>query len=250
MRSPAIIDGSRRRFVRTNFISTIPEADAAELERVLTPAMVRDRGFFARTLRLGDAPAPDWLKARRADGTVAIGTLTFGDTQVHVDTARLLWDAAQVRLVGLNAHVDQAALAGDLTIDLRRPRAALSISKASSAMCRIRKASSISKAVWTPMARARTFWRARMRRDACMGGRSRSRRTRSFAPPRLVSRSANRPGRALEIVVGGSDAGCRHLYGIGCDAERRAAGARFIEPRAAGAILDSAGCGGNTIEYR
>jgi hypothetical protein len=100
------------------FHLAIPEADAAELQRLLAPAMLRDRGFFARTLRFGDAPVPDWLKARRADGTVTIGTLTFGDTQVHVDTARLLWDAAEVRLIGMNARVDQAALAGDLAIDL------------------------------------------------------------------------------------------------------------------------------------
>jgi hypothetical protein len=100
------------------FHLTIPTADAAELQRVLAPALVRDRGFFARTLRLGDAPIPEWLKGRRADGTVTIGTLTVGDTAVHVDTARLLWDAAEVRLVGLGARIDQAVLAGDLTVDL------------------------------------------------------------------------------------------------------------------------------------
>jgi len=100
------------------FHLVIPRADAAELQRILTPAMVRDRGFFARTLRLGNAPVPDWLKARRADGTIAIGSLIFGDTQVRVDAARLLWDATQVRIVGVGAHIDQAVLAGDLTIDL------------------------------------------------------------------------------------------------------------------------------------
>ena len=100
------------------FHLAIAEADAAELQRLLAPALVRDRGFFARTLRLGDAPVPEWLKARRADGTVTIGSLTFGDTPVHVDTARGFWDAAQVRLVGLSARIDQAALAGDLDISL------------------------------------------------------------------------------------------------------------------------------------
>ncbi|MGA3188003.1 MAG: AsmA family protein [Bryobacteraceae bacterium] len=100
------------------FHLAIAEADAAELQRLLAPALVRDRGFFARTLRLGDAPVPEWLKARRADGTVTIGSLTFGDTPVHVDTARVFWDAAQVRLVGLSARIDQAALAGDLDISL------------------------------------------------------------------------------------------------------------------------------------
>jgi len=100
------------------FHLTIPVADAAELQRVLAPALVRDRGFFARTLRLGDAPLPEWLKARRADGTIAIGSLTFGETEVHVDPTRLLWDAAQVRLVSVGAHIEQASLAGDLTVDL------------------------------------------------------------------------------------------------------------------------------------
>ena len=79
---------------------------------------MRDSGFFARTLGLSDAPVPDWLKARRADGTIAIGALTFGDTTVRVDSARVLWDAAQVRLVGLGAQIDQAALAGDLIVNL------------------------------------------------------------------------------------------------------------------------------------
>ena len=99
------------------FHLVIPAVDAVELQRVLAPALIRDRGFFARTLRLGDAPMPDWLKGRRADGTVTIGALLFGEL-MHVDTARLLWDAAQVRLVGMTAHVDQALLAGDLAIDL------------------------------------------------------------------------------------------------------------------------------------
>jgi hypothetical protein len=100
------------------FHLTIPEADAAELERVLAPALVRDRGFFARTLRLGDAPIPEWMKTRRADGTITMGVLTFGETQVHVAAARILWDAAQVRIVGVGAHIDDASLAGDFNINL------------------------------------------------------------------------------------------------------------------------------------
>jgi hypothetical protein len=103
------------------FHLTIPVADAAELQRVLAPALVRDRGFFARTLRLSDAPVPDWLKTRRADATISIGSLTFGETKAHVESARLLWDGAQVRLVGMDAHVDQAALTGDLNISLSGP---------------------------------------------------------------------------------------------------------------------------------
>lgn len=100
------------------FRIAIPAADAAELERILAPTMFRERGFFARTLRLGPAPVPDWLKARRADGTLTIGTLTVGDSLARVDGARLLWDGTLVRLVRLDAHADQAAASGELAIDL------------------------------------------------------------------------------------------------------------------------------------
>jgi hypothetical protein len=100
------------------FRIAIPEADAAELERILAPTLVRERGFLARTLRLGSAPLPDWLKARRADGTFAIESLTVGDSEARIAGARLLWDGALIRLVAVDGHIDQAALSGDLDIAL------------------------------------------------------------------------------------------------------------------------------------
>jgi hypothetical protein len=101
----------------------VPRADAAELERIFAPAMIRERGFLARTLRLGAAPAPLWLKNRRADGTLSIGSLTISaDTEAHVDSARVLWDGALVRFVRVDAQVnpklDPAAFHGELALDL------------------------------------------------------------------------------------------------------------------------------------
>jgi hypothetical protein len=106
------------------FRIAIPEADAAELERLWSPVLVRERGFLARTLSFGAAPVPDWLKARRADGTIAIDQLTIGDSKASVNSARLLWDGSQVRLAGLDATLDDARITGELTIDLagRAPR--------------------------------------------------------------------------------------------------------------------------------
>lgn len=95
--------------------------DAAELERLWAPVLVRERGFLARTLRLG-ATLPDWLAARRADGTIAVETLTVGDAQVRIDGARVLWDGALLRLIHLNASFDPSAASGDFTIDLAGPR--------------------------------------------------------------------------------------------------------------------------------
>ena len=100
------------------FHIAIAETDAAELERLLAPALVRERGFLARTLRLDAAPVPDWLKMRRADGTISIETLNVGGTKAHVEQARLLWDTTLVRLVGINARVDQETATGDLEINV------------------------------------------------------------------------------------------------------------------------------------
>lgn len=96
----------------------IPRADAAELERIFAPAMVRERGFLARTLRLGAAPAPEWLKNRKADGTLKIGSLVLGDSVAHVDNARVLWDGLVVRFARLNASADSTAFTGDLVVNL------------------------------------------------------------------------------------------------------------------------------------
>ncbi len=110
------------------FNIAIEEADTAELVRLLAPALVRERGFLERTLRLDSAPAPDWLKGRRADGTISIGALTAGDLSVSVNPigdnpARLLWDAGIARLIGidgtvLSGNLAGAAVAGDLEVDL------------------------------------------------------------------------------------------------------------------------------------
>jgi AsmA family len=105
------------------FNIAIEEADIAELSRLLAPSLSRERGFLARTLRLGSPPMPDWLKDRRADGTITIDSLTAGDVTLSVNQARLLWDAGVVRLAGVDAtllstNLDGASLSGDLEADL------------------------------------------------------------------------------------------------------------------------------------
>ena len=105
------------------FRIAIPEADAAELARLWSPAVVRERGFLARTLRFSPDPLPDWLKGRHADGTLSIGSLTFGDSHFKLDGARLLWDGANVRLLHAKAHLDQAprlepaSMDGEIALD-------------------------------------------------------------------------------------------------------------------------------------
>jgi len=105
------------------FEIAIAKADGAELARVLAPTLERERGFLARTLRLGPAPTPEWLKKRRADGTLAIDALTAGNFSLRNASARLLWDGLVMRLADFQARIaegnsDSASVAGDIDISL------------------------------------------------------------------------------------------------------------------------------------
>ncbi len=98
----------------------IGEADLAELKRLLAPALSRQSGFFARTLRLaGSAPVPAWLKAIRTGGTISIDTLNAGDLRLNGIAASIDWEGAQVHFSGLNGSSDSGKFNGDLDVDLR-----------------------------------------------------------------------------------------------------------------------------------
>jgi hypothetical protein len=98
----------------------IQEADAAELARLFAPALSRERGFLARTLRLGgNAPVPRWLKGLRTEGAIAIDSLTAGDIRLSGITAQVKWNGPSVQFRDLSGSIDPAGLAGDLDIDLR-----------------------------------------------------------------------------------------------------------------------------------
>ena len=94
-------------------------ADAKEVERLFQPTISREGGLLARTLRLGAAGAtPDWLAARNVEGVLSIRALTLAGTQIGIDTARLAWDGASVTLSAIHGKVADAALAGELRIEL------------------------------------------------------------------------------------------------------------------------------------
>jgi hypothetical protein len=106
------------------FRIAIPQADASQLEALASPTLVRERGFFARALRLGAAAVPDWLHSRRADGTITVDSFDIAGTKGSLKHARVLWDGTQVRLAAIDLASDDSRLQGDLTIDLagRAPR--------------------------------------------------------------------------------------------------------------------------------
>jgi hypothetical protein len=101
------------------FTLAIPSTDISDLERVLLPALHRTSGFIARTLRLRMV-TPDWLRERRAEGSVRIGALTAGDAELRGVRARVVWDGTSIQLPDVQATIDEGTLTGNLTADLSR----------------------------------------------------------------------------------------------------------------------------------
>jgi hypothetical protein len=101
----------------------VPAADLAELNRLFAPVLVRQTGFL-ETLRLGSTTRPEWLKDRRAEGTVSIDALTVGDKTAHVSAALVIWDQGKVRFEGMDASLEDSPVSGTLTINLegRQPQ--------------------------------------------------------------------------------------------------------------------------------
>ncbi len=90
---------------------------AAELEALALPTLRRD-GFLARTLGIGRAPLPEWLAARRMDGTLEIESLQLGGALFERIATRVVWDGPRVEFSGLKAKWAEAALAGRVSADL------------------------------------------------------------------------------------------------------------------------------------
>jgi hypothetical protein len=95
----------------------IPEADAAELERLLLPTLRHSSGLIARAL--GRTSLPDWLADRRLDATVQIGMLHLGDAEVGALQTHLLWDGAKAEFSDIRGSLDGGRVTGVLTVGLR-----------------------------------------------------------------------------------------------------------------------------------
>jgi hypothetical protein len=101
------------------FALSIPSVEAAEFESTLTPTLRRDSNFLYRTFRLRNA-APEWLRTRRAEGTLRIGKLTSGDLVFRGIRSRVIWDGPTVELSSVVARLEGALIRGSVTADLSR----------------------------------------------------------------------------------------------------------------------------------
>lgn len=101
------------------FRLSIPEVDAAELERVFYPTLRRSRSLLSRALNLGRAPLPQWLEDRHMEGTLQIGALTLAENRLQRISAHLTWDEAKVEVNSVQARLGDAKIAGRLSVNLR-----------------------------------------------------------------------------------------------------------------------------------
>lgn len=100
----------------------VEEVSAAELERLLAPALIRERGFLARTLGMGEGSVPDWLASRRAEGKLSIGRMDVGPEALRDLEAAVRWDASRVTLSKLRFGWGEGEMEGELGIDLQRAK--------------------------------------------------------------------------------------------------------------------------------
>ena len=103
-----------------HFDFTIPSAATVEVEKLLAPALLRDEGFFARTLRLRRVARPDWLENRKAEGQIRVGTLVAGDTTVRGVRSRVIWDAGVVQLTSIEGRIDEGSFKGAGVVDITK----------------------------------------------------------------------------------------------------------------------------------
>lgn len=102
------------------FDFTVPTAAIADVESLLAPALRRDGGFFARTLRLRRVAAPEWLEERKAEGQIRIGALAAGDAVIKGLRSRVIWDGGIVQLASLEGRIDEGSFRGSGTVDMTR----------------------------------------------------------------------------------------------------------------------------------
>jgi hypothetical protein len=92
----------------------------ADVEGLLAPALRRDQGFFARTLRLRRAALPDWLEHRKAEGLIRVGTLTAGDLTARGVRSRVIWNGGTMQLTSLEGRIEDGSFRGTGVVDITK----------------------------------------------------------------------------------------------------------------------------------
>jgi hypothetical protein len=100
----------------------IAEADSAEIERLLMPALRYSGGLLARALNLGRPPMPDWLASRHVDAVVQIDLLHVAGADVRSMRTHMLWDVTKAEFTDLAATLNGGRMTGLLSVAFRGGR--------------------------------------------------------------------------------------------------------------------------------
>lgn len=100
---------------------------AADLEGLLAPTLRPRRGFLSRTLRLGGAGVPEWLRQRRVLGSLQAGTLEIGGATLEAVRLDFFWDGAVIDVPRFVARASGGTAEGNLQVDLRGPEPAIQV---------------------------------------------------------------------------------------------------------------------------
>jgi hypothetical protein len=100
----------------------VPAVTAAALEAALAPALRRDQNLLARTLRRPPA-LPDWLRTRKFNARIEIGTLDLGGQALEDVRGQFAWNGAVLDAGSLVARMDGAGIVASVEarVDSREP---------------------------------------------------------------------------------------------------------------------------------
>ncbi len=93
--------------------------DAGTLPDLFQPVLRRRANLIDMALSLGRAPAPDWLRAMRAEGTIQADSVRLGSVDLDRVRSRVIWDGAQISLPGWQSRWAAAVVGGRITLDAR-----------------------------------------------------------------------------------------------------------------------------------
>jgi hypothetical protein len=96
----------------------VAELTGAQLEKLLAPALNRRQGFLARTLRMGQASLPGWLRDRRASGTVLVNAFDVAGMDLAGVRSRVVWDGSSVDLLDVEGRWKDSPVSLSGSVDL------------------------------------------------------------------------------------------------------------------------------------
>ena len=96
------------------FRLTVPELDAAALEKLAMPSLSHRPGIFS----FGKTAPPEWMTQLRAEGTVQVALLHAAALELINFRSHVIWDGARIALPDVSSAIGSGSLTSRLMVDL------------------------------------------------------------------------------------------------------------------------------------